>query len=77
MKKYIFKKNPIPEILSNEDFSNLEKWGLLSHIEIRDYLIRKEYGSLKAAGILTKERLSILSKKHKLGINTIQKIIYK
>lgn len=75
MKK--FKNNPIPEILKDSEWEELDRRNLLSHIEIRDYQIRKFYESIKKTFDKKRDAVEYVSGFYP-GLNpeTIRKIIY-
>lgn len=77
--KYIDTKiNPIPEILTDKQFRELNSLKLLDHLSIRDYKIHKQYRELKKSGMKLKDRINILNKQYpELKEETIRKIIYK
>lgn len=71
-----FKKNVIPDIISDEIFDKLNKLNLLDYKNVRDYVLRKKFKELKkehgSAGAIL-----VLAKEFKeLQPDTIKKIVY-
>lgn len=71
-----FKKNVIPEIISDEIFDKLNKLNFFDYKRVRDYVLKKKFKELKkehgSAGAI-----EILAKEFKeLQPDTIKKIVY-
>ncbi|MCK9209237.1 MAG: hypothetical protein M0P61_00235 [Ignavibacteriaceae bacterium] len=69
-------KNPLGEIISDEQFEQLQKKGVLDFIAIRNIGIRKEYFRLRELRINSNACIELLMDEYKsLAFETIRKIV--
>lgn len=69
-------QNPIPEILTNEQYKELTERNYLDKVGLRDYIVRRDYFRLNK--IMSRlSALCFLADKHGLKPMSIEKIIHK
>jgi len=68
--------NPLSEIITNEQFEQLNKIGVFSENGIRDYSIKKKYKELKP-GRSVEEAIEIINAEFPyLQFETVRKIVH-
>ena len=69
--------NPLSEFISDETFVILSKKGLINEKSLRDFLIRKQFKSLRNNNIPASNAIDLIREEHPyLQFDTVRKIVY-
>ena len=69
-------QNPIPEILTDQQFKELTERNYIDKVGLRDYIVRRDYFRLNK--VMTRlSTLDFLGLQHGLKPLTIEKIVHK
>lgn len=71
------KKNPISELISDDVYELLDSRGLINKKTVRDYIIRKNFDSLRNKELSTSDAIEKIQQEYPyLQFDSIRKIIY-
>jgi hypothetical protein len=69
--------NPLSEFISDETFVILSSKGLINEKSLRDFLIRKQFKSLRNNNIPASNAIDLIREEHPyLQFDTVRKIVY-
>ena len=70
-------ENPIPELINDDIYDLLSKRGLINEKSVRDYLIKKQFKSMRESKVRASDAIDSLREKYPyLQFDTIRKIVY-